>query len=153
MPPRTKPRPPKPTQAPQNRFANVNGVRLHCLVAGTGDPVVLLHGYAETSHMWRPLMADLANTHTVIAPDLRGAGQSSTPPSGYTKFASFAQTPLPMPMLVLTGEKASGDFLIQQGRLVATNVEGVVVRNSGHWLMEEAPDQVIPRIVEFLDRH
>jgi len=44
-----------------------------------------------------------------------------------------------MPMLVLTGEKASGDFLMQQGRVVATNVEGVVVRNSGHWLMEEAP--------------
>src|SRR2546427_3647967 len=57
-------------------------------------------------------------------------------------FARFAQTPLAMPMLVLTGEKASGDFLIQQGRLVATNVEGVVVRNSGHWLMEEAPDRV-----------
>jgi pimeloyl-ACP methyl ester carboxylesterase len=67
-------------------------------------------------------------------------------------FARFAQTPLPMPMLVLTGEKASGDFLIQQGRLVATTVEGVVVRNSGHWLMEEAPGQVIPKLVEFLTR-
>ena len=55
-----------------------------------------------------------------------------------------------MPMLVLTGEKASGEFLIQQARLVAKNVEGVVVRNSGHWLMEEAPDQVIPKLVEFL---
>ena len=49
-------------------------------------------------------------------------------------------------------EKASGDFLIQQGQLVATNVEGVVVRNSGHWLMEEAPKQVIPNLVEFLNR-
>ena len=54
-------------------------------------------------------------------------------------------------MLVLTGEKASGEFLIQQGRLVATNVEGVVVRNSGHWLMEEAADRVIPKLVKFLD--
>ena len=67
-------------------------------------------------------------------------------------FAQFAKTPLPMPMLVLTGEKASGEFLIQQGRMVATNVEGVVIRNSGHWLMEEAPDQVIPKLVEFLNR-
>ncbi len=67
-------------------------------------------------------------------------------------FAAFAQKSLPMPMLVLTGEKASGEFLIQQGRLVANNVEGVVIRNSGHWLMEEAPDQVIPKLVEFLDR-
>ena len=66
-------------------------------------------------------------------------------------FARFAKTPLPMPMLVLTGEKASGEFLIQQGRLVATNVEGVIVRNSGHWLMEEAPDQVIPKLIEFLN--
>jgi pimeloyl-ACP methyl ester carboxylesterase len=290
MPPRAKSRVPKTAQAPQSLFANVNGVRLHYLIAGKGDPIVLLHGYAETSHMWRPLMAELANTHTVIAPDLRGAGQSSTPADGYTKaamaqdihalahklgcehiqivghdiglmvayayaaqyssevdrialmdaflpgvgnwrdvwlmrdlwhfhfygktplalvhgreriyfehfwndfaadpthsvperdrriyakayarpggmragfeyfrafekdakdFARFAQTPLPMPMLVLTGEKASGDFLIQQGRLVATHVEGVVVRNSGHWLMEEAPDQVIPALVEFLNR-
>src|SRR5437879_3857117 len=87
---RTKSRTPKSTQAVQSRFANVNGVRLHYLIAGTGDPVVLLHGYAQTSHMWRPLMAQLANTHTVIAPDLRGAGQSSTPAGGYTK-AEMAQ--------------------------------------------------------------
>jgi pimeloyl-ACP methyl ester carboxylesterase len=290
MPLRTKSRASKFTQTTQRWFANINGVRLHYLVAGTGDPVVLLHGYAETSHMWRPLMAELVNTHTVMAPDLRGAGQSSTPATGYTKaemaqdihalarklgyeririvghdiglmvayayaaqyssevdrialmdaflpgigswrdvwlmrdlwhfhfygktplalvhgreriyfehfwndfaanprhsvperdrriyakayarpggmragfeyfrtfekdaqdFARFAQTPLPMPMLVMTGEKASGDFLIQHGRLVATSVEGVVVRNSGHWLMEEAPDQVIPKLVEFLNR-
>jgi len=292
MPPPTKSRASKSSQTPQSRFANVNGVRLHCLMAGKGDPVVLLHGYAETSHMWRPLMAELASTRTVVAPDLRGAGQSSTPADGYTKaamaqdihalvrklgyeririvghdiglmvayayaaqfpsevdrialmdaflpgvgnwrdvwlmrdlwhfhfygktplalvhgreriyfehfwndfaadpkhsvperdrriyakayarpggmragfeyfrafeqdakdFARLALTPLPssMPMLVLTGEKASGEFLIQQGRLVASNVEGVVVRGSGHWLMEEAPDQVIPKLVEFLNR-
>ena len=90
MPLRLKSKTPQATPAAQSRFANVNGVRLHYLVAGTGDPVVLLHGYAETSHMWRPLMAELANSHTVIAPDLRGAGQSSTPPAGYTK-AEMAQ--------------------------------------------------------------
>ena len=43
----------------------------------------------------------------------------------------LCRKPLPMPMLVLTGEKASGEFLIQQGRLVAKNVEGVVVANQG----------------------
>ena len=278
------------TEAPQSRFADVHGVRLHYLIVGEGDPVVLLHGYAQTSHMWRPLMTELARTHTVIAPDLRGIGQSSIPADGYTKavmaqdihalvhslgsprirlvghdiglmvayayaaqypsevdrivlmdaflpgvgnwrdvwllrdlwhfhfygetplalvtgreriyfehfwndfaadrtrsvpegdrriytdayarpggmragfevfraferdaqdFARFARTPLPMPMLVLTGEKASGDFLIEQGRLVATTVEGVVVRNSGHWLMEEAPRQVIPKLVSFISK-
>ncbi|MGA9964363.1 MAG: alpha/beta fold hydrolase, partial [Terriglobales bacterium] len=72
MPTRNKSRAPKPAQLMQSHFANVNGVRLHYLAAGKGSPVVLLHGYAETSHMWRPLIAELAGTHTVIAPDLRG---------------------------------------------------------------------------------
>ena len=273
-----------------SKFAEVNGVRLHYLVAGKGEPIVLLHGYAETSHMWRPLMKELAKTNTVIAPDMRGAGSSAAPEGGYRKadlakdihaltdslklgpiklvghdiglmvayayaaqypaevkrivlmdaflpgvgnwkdvwllrdlwhfhfhgatplalvsgreriyfehfwndfaadknksvpeadrrfyakeyakpghmkagrayfqnfeqdakdFAAFAQTPLPMPMLVLAGEKASGEFLINQGKLVATNVEGVVVKGSGHWLMEEAPAVVIPKLVDFLTR-
>ena len=47
--------------------------------------MILLHGYAQTSHMWRPLIAELAKTHTVIAPDLRGFGQSAKPPQGYDK--------------------------------------------------------------------
>jgi pimeloyl-ACP methyl ester carboxylesterase len=274
----------------ESKFAEVNGVTLHYLVAGQGDPVVLLHGYAETSHMWLPLIAKLADKHMVIAPDLRGFGESSAPDDGYTKkamaqdihalmknlnydrirlvghdiglmvayayaaqypsevdrlvlmeaflpgvgdwnsvfllrdlwhfhfygktplelvtgreriylehfwndfaadpaksvpeadrkfyaneyarpghmkagmevfrafpkdaedFALFATTKLTMPLLVLSGEKAGGPFLIEQGKMVASNVEGVLVKGSGHWLMEEAPDQVIPKLVEFLDR-
>jgi pimeloyl-ACP methyl ester carboxylesterase len=65
-------------------------------------------------------------------------------------FARLAQSKLPMPMLVLGGEKASGEFLIKQARLVASTVEGVIVKGAGHWLMDEAPDQVIPRLVAFL---
>ena len=274
----------------EDRFANVNRVRLHYLIAGKGDPVILLHGYAENSHMWRPLMAQLAKSHMVIAPDLRGFGQSSKPTTGYDKktmaqdihalalslgypretvvghdiglmvayayaaqypnevdrivlmdaflpgvgdwktvwllrdlwhfhfygetplklvagreriyfehfwndfaadpkhsvpeadrrfyarsyaqpgamragfevfrnfeqdakdFAQFAETKLTMPMLVLTGEKASGDFLIEQARLVDTNVDGVVIKGKGHWLMEEAPSQVIPQLVAFINK-
>jgi pimeloyl-ACP methyl ester carboxylesterase len=274
----------------QDRFASTNGVRFHYLIAGKGDPVLLLHGYAETSHMWRPLMVELAKTHTEIAPDLRGFGQSSKPRNGYDKktlaqdvlalamslgyqrtivvghdiglmvafayaaqyptevdrivlmdaflpgvgdwksvwllrdlwhfhfygetplklvagreriyfehfwndfaadpkhsvpeadrrfyaasyaqpgamragfevfrafeqdakdFAEFAQTKLTMPMLVLTGEKASGNTLIEQARLVDTNVQGVVIKGSGHWLMEEAPRQVIPQLVAFVNK-
>jgi len=277
-------------QAPQSKFAEVNGIRLHYLIAGKGDPVVLLHGYAESSHMWLPLIAKLADKHAVIAPDLRGFGQSAAPEDGYTKaamardihalvkslgygrirlvghdiglmvayayaaqypddvdrlvlmeaflpgvgdwnsvfllrdlwhfhfygktplalvtgreriylehfwndfaadpskslserdrvfyakeyaqpghmkagmevfrafpkdaedFAGFAKAKLAMPLLVLSGEKAGGPFLIEQGKMVATNVEGVLVKGSGHWLMEEAPDQVIPKLVEFLGR-
>jgi pimeloyl-ACP methyl ester carboxylesterase len=274
----------------EDKFADVNGTRLHYLIAGTGDPIVLLHGFAETSHMWLPLIAKLSDKHTVIAPDLRGFGQSSAPSVGYTKaamardihalvkslkndrirlvghdiglmvayayaaqypgevdrlvlmeaflpgvgdwnsvfllrdlwhfhfygktplalvtgreriylehfwndfaanpqksvsekdrefyasayaqpghmaagmevfrafpkdaedFAGFARTRLTMPMLVLSGEMAGGPFLIEQGKMVATDVEGVLVKGAGHWLMEEAPDQVIPKLVEFLVR-
>jgi pimeloyl-ACP methyl ester carboxylesterase len=51
---------------------------------------------------------------------------------------------LPMPVLVLTGENASGPFVVEQARFYATNVSGVAVRDAGHWLMEEATDQVVP---------
>src|SRR5205823_11311610 len=64
----------------------------------------------------------------------------------------FAATKLTMPVLVLGGEKSGGDFLIAQGKLVATHVEGVLVTGSGHWLVDEAPGQVIPRLVEFFNR-
>jgi hypothetical protein len=63
MPLRTKSQAPKSAQAPQSRSADVNGVRLHYLVTCKGDPVVLLHSYAETSHMWRPLIGQLASIH------------------------------------------------------------------------------------------
>src|SRR5437899_4702194 len=66
-------------------FADVNGVRLHYFIGGKGSPVVLLHGYAETSRMWLPIMPLLAQRHTVIIPDLRGAGGSAKPESGYDK--------------------------------------------------------------------
>src|ERR1700687_1489687 len=64
-------------------------------------------------------------------------------------FAEFARTKLTIPMLVLAGEKASGTFLIDQGRLVDADVQGVVIKGSGHWLMEEAIQQVIPQLVAF----
>jgi pimeloyl-ACP methyl ester carboxylesterase len=73
-------------------------------------------------------------------------------PQDAVDFEGFAKKKLQMPMLVLTGEKASGNFLIAQGRLVASNVEGVIIPGSGHWLMEEAPKQVIPRLVAFIIR-
>src|SRR5277367_3132125 len=270
-------------------FADVNGVHLHYFIGGKGSPVVLLHGYAETSHMWIPIMPLLAESHTVIVPDLRGAGDSSKPDSGYDKknmavdihdlvtslgfnhasivghdiglmvayayaaqfpqetdrlvlmdaflpgignwkdvwlmrdlwhfhfygktplalvkgreriyfehfwndfaadptksvpeadrefyaaeyakddgmragfevfrnfeqdakdFAELSATPLPMPVLVLAGEKAGGNFLIEQAKLVATNVQGQVVMGSGHWLMEEAPQITIPALITFLN--
>jgi pimeloyl-ACP methyl ester carboxylesterase len=271
------------------KSATVNGVRINYKIGGQGPAVVLLHGYAETSHMWLPLMPQLATSHTVIVPDLRGAGNSERPQSGYDKktmaidihelvqqlgfkqvsivghdiglmvayayaaqfrsevnkvvlmdaflpgvgdwksvwlmrdlwhfhfygetplalvkgrertyfehfwndfaadrthsvpeadrqfyaaayarddgmragfeyfknfeqdakdFAALSTTKLNMPFLVLSGEKASGTFLIDQAKLVATDVTGKVIQGSGHWLIEEAPDQVIPELVAFLN--
>lgn len=70
----------------QHHVAQVNGIRMHYRVAGRGDPVVLLHGFAQTSHMWvARIMPALAQRYMVIAPDLRGSGDSEKPASGYTK--------------------------------------------------------------------
>jgi pimeloyl-ACP methyl ester carboxylesterase len=270
-------------------FADVNGVRLHYRISGQGSPVILLHGYTQTGHMWHPIMPSLAQRHTVIVPDLRGAGASAKPESGYDKktlaadmhaltaslgfdrvsvvghdiglmvayayaaqfpqatervvlmdaflpgignwkdvwlmrdlwhfhfhgevplalvqgreriyfehfwndfaadpkhsvpeadrqiytrayaqpggmragfeyfrsferdaqdFAQLARTRLAMPMLVLTGEKASGEFLIEQAKLVASDVRGIVIKGSGHWLMDEAPAAVMPALIDFVD--
>jgi pimeloyl-ACP methyl ester carboxylesterase len=283
----TMTRPHLPTGFTEKR-ANVDGVTINYKIGGTGPVVVLLHGYAQTSHMWRPLMPLLAPSHTVIAPDLRGAGGSARPPAGYEKktlakdihglvrqlgypevavvghdiglmvayaygaqypsevsrivlmdaflpgignwkdvwllrdlwhfhfygttplalvkgreriyfehfwndfaadktksvpeadrriytaayaradgmragfeyfkafeqdaknFAALSATKLGMPVLVLTGEKASGTSLIEQAKLVATNVSGTVVKGAGHWLMEEATKEVVPAIIAFL---
>lgn len=65
-----------------SRTADVNGVKLHYLTAGHGTPLILLHGYAETSLMWKPIIPLLAERFTVIAPDLPGIGDSSIPAHG-----------------------------------------------------------------------
>jgi pimeloyl-ACP methyl ester carboxylesterase len=62
----------------------------------------------------------------------------------------MGSTRLTMPLLVLSGEKAGGPFLIEQAKLVAADVRGQVVAGAGHWLMEEAPDTVIPAIRDFV---
>jgi len=63
--------------------ATVNGIQMHYVIGGHGDPVVLLHGWPETWYAWRHVMPDLAKNYTVIVPDLRGLGDSSKPTTGY----------------------------------------------------------------------
>jgi pimeloyl-ACP methyl ester carboxylesterase len=63
-----------------SHFATIDGVKLHYLQAGHGPALVLFHGFAETSLMWRPAMAEFAQNFTVIAPDLPGIGDSAIPP-------------------------------------------------------------------------
>ena len=64
------------------RDATVEGVKLHYLTAGKGPAVILLHGYTQTSRIWRPIVPRLADRFTVVAPDLPGIGDSEIPRDG-----------------------------------------------------------------------
>ncbi len=69
----------------EHHTARVNDVVLHYVVAGKGDPLVLLHGWPQTWYEWRKIIPALAERYTVVAPDMRGLGDSSKPASGYDK--------------------------------------------------------------------
>lgn len=73
----------QPPNAFQSHMADVDGLAMHYVVGGSGSPVVLLHGFPEDWTVWRPQMTALAQHHTVIAVDLRGAGASGIPKAGY----------------------------------------------------------------------
>jgi pimeloyl-ACP methyl ester carboxylesterase len=69
----------------KHAYADLGDVRSHYVTAGAGPAVVLLHGWPQTWYMWRHTMAGLAKRYFVIAPDLRGLGDSSRPAGGYDK--------------------------------------------------------------------
>ena len=69
----------------QYHYANLEGVRLHYVTLGRGTPVLLLHGWPQTWYEWRLLMPLLADEYCLVAPDLRGLGDSSRPAAGYDK--------------------------------------------------------------------
>ncbi len=268
--------------------AKILGVKMHYTMAGHGPTVILLHGYAETSRMWTPILPLLAQRFTVSAPDLPGIGDSAIPADGldmktaairihelvrslgidkarvvghdiglmvayayaaqfpaeteklvvmdaflpgvagwegvynnpglwhfrfhgptpealvqgrertyfdyywndfaadktrsipeadrkaYTAayarpgrmragwgyfdsfpqaakdFAQLSQTRLTMPVLSLGGEKSLGAVLGEQMKLVASDVSVVVLKDTGHWVMEENPKETIDALVKFL---
>ncbi len=271
-----------------SRSADVEGAKLHYLTAGHGPAVILLHGYTQTSRMWKPIIPLLAEKFTVIAPDLPGIGDSSIPTDGldmknaavrihalakslgfqkarvvghdiglmvayayaaqfpseveklvlmdaflpgvagwedvynnpgiwhfrfngptpealvrgrertyfdyfwndfaadktrslpeadraaYTAayarpgrmragwayfvsfqqaardFAQLSQNKLTFPVLVIGGEKANGDVLGRQAKLVASDVTVVVLKDTGHWVLEERPKETTDALVKFL---
>jgi pimeloyl-ACP methyl ester carboxylesterase len=273
----------------ESKTSQVEGIKLHYLMAGQGPAVVLLHGYTQTSRMWTPLIGLLAGKFTVIAPDLPGIGESEIPLDGldmktaairihalikslgiakarvvghdiglmvaygyaaqfpaeteklavldaflpgvqgweavyddpntwhfrfhgpkpealvkgregiyfsyfwddlaadkarslsvadraayvaaYSRpgrmqagwayfaawpqtardFAQMAQTRLTMPVLAISGEKASGGVLGPQMKLVASNVTEIILKDTGHWVMEERPRETMEALVKFLD--
>ena len=271
-----------------SRVAEVEGVKLYYTTGGHGTPLILLHGYAETSRMWTPILPVLGEKFMVIAPDLPGIGESSIPVDGldmktaairihalarslgvekarvvghdiglmvayayaaqfsseveklvvmdaflpgvagweaiydnpaiwhfrfngptpealvqgrertyfdyfwndfaadrtrsipeadrkayaaaYSRpgrmragwayfvsfqqavkdFAQLSQSKLTMPVLAIGGEKSLGDALGQQMKLVATDVTVVVLKDTGHWVLEEKPKETIDALVKFL---
>ena len=271
-----------------SRTAEIDGAKLHYMTAGHGTPLILLHGYAETSLMWKPIIPLLAARFTVIAPDLPGIGDSGIPANGldmksaairihdlakslgvqkaevvghdiglmvayayaaqfpaevtklvlmdaflpgvpgwepvynnpniwhfrfngptpealvqgrertyfdyfwndfaadknhsipeaarkayaaaYARpgrmhagwayfvsfqqaakdFAQLSQTQLTMPVLTIGGDKSLGEALGQQAKLVATNVTTVVLKDTGHWVLEERPKETTEALNNFL---
>jgi len=71
--------------AVDHHTAQLNGIKIHWVTAGSGPPVYLLHGFPETWFAWRKQIAALAESFTVVAPDLRGYGATDKPVSGYDK--------------------------------------------------------------------
>ena len=69
-------------EAITSRSVEIHGAKLHYMTAGHGPTLILLHGYAETSLMWKPIMLALARRFTVIAPDIPGIGDSDIPADG-----------------------------------------------------------------------
>ncbi len=270
------------------RDARIGGATIHYVTGGSGPAVVLLHGFAETSRMWNPILPVLGAKFTAIAPDLPGIGESSihsgemsmktaaiqihdlvrslgiakarvvghdiglmvayayaaqfpsaveklvvmdaflpgvqgwepiyndpnywhfrfngpTPealvkgrentyfayfwndlaadkdhsipkadrkaylaaysrsrrmrasweyfaswPQTAKDFAQMSQTKLTMPVLSIGGDKSLGEPLAEQMKLVATNVTVVIVKNSGHWILEEQPKQTTDALMNFL---
>ena len=128
-------------------------------------PLALVKGRERTylEHFWNDFAAD--RKHSVPEADRRLYARAYAQPGAMRAgfeyfrnlerdaedFARMGQTRLAMPMLVLSGEKAGGTVLIEQAKMVASDVRGQVVKGSGHWLMEEAPKVVIPALIDFLD--
>lgn len=78
----------KPADPPANfkhETATVNGVKIHYVIGGKGEPLLLVHGFGQNWFMWNRLLPELSKHFTVIAPDLRGVGESEKPESGYEK--------------------------------------------------------------------
>jgi pimeloyl-ACP methyl ester carboxylesterase len=77
--------PASPASNFKHAYAKVNGIDIHYVVGGSGEPLVLLHGFGQNWYMWNRLLPEFSKHFTVIAPDLPGLGESGKPDSGYDK--------------------------------------------------------------------
>ena len=69
----------------EHRFVDAGGLRVHVAEAGSGEPVILLHGWPQHWLAWSKLIPALAEDYRVLCPDLRGLGWTTAPPTGYQK--------------------------------------------------------------------
>jgi len=77
-----------PANPPANfkhQYSNVNGVKIHYVIGGKGEPLLLVHGFGQNWFMWNRLLPELSKHFTVIAPDMRGVGESEKTAAGYDK--------------------------------------------------------------------
>lgn len=78
----------KPASPPpgfKHQYAQVNGVKIHYVIGGKGEPLLLVHGFGQNWYMWNRLLPELSKHFTIIAPDMRGVGESGKPAGGYDK--------------------------------------------------------------------
>ena len=68
-----------------HRFVELPGLRMHIAEAGHGEPVILAHGFPQNWWAWHQVIPALAENFHVIAPDLRGTGQTDAPRNGYDR--------------------------------------------------------------------
>ncbi|MGP8303334.1 alpha/beta fold hydrolase [Streptomyces inhibens] len=102
------------------RIHVADDVSLNVATAGSGTPIVLLHGFPQTHLMWRHVAADLATDHTVICPDLRGYGDSDKPAE--TDGSVYAKRTMAADILALAGALGHDRFALaghDRGALVA----------------------------------
>ncbi len=75
----------RPPDNYKDQIANVNGVKIHYVIGGTGQPLLLLHGFGQNWYMWDRMLPEFSKHFTVIAPDLPGLGESGRKDSVYDK--------------------------------------------------------------------
>jgi len=127
-------------------------------------PEALVKGRERTyfEHFWNDFAAD--KTHSIPEADRRAYTREYARPgrmaAGFAYFASFPKTAtdfaelskaqLTMPVLSIGGEKANGTALGAQARLIAPNATVIVLKDTGHWIMEERQKETIAALVQFL---
>lgn len=122
--------------------ARVNGIRMHYVIAGEGKPLLLLHGTPKTHYYWYKLIPLLTDQYTVIAPDLRGFGDTDKPPAenGYDSHTNAADMAELMQILgfeeyYVHGEDRGAEFAYV---LAAENPKRVRALSFGEMLLSGA---------------